>query len=519
MEVQKGKLLQRLLRVQITSDSISSLSHYCQSFPPKDIVPVWFDALRKCGLDTIKPLFYLANDIVQRTRGNPQTFVAEFAKVLEKAAELSSSRSPAVAPDLSRLFNIWKDRQIYSAHFMEVLSAAATAGAANPTASEAAPVVAEESPRRTAPAVQPIERFDNVVETEASTEDSSMATILAGSLQEAINEAQRRHRISIAVMQLLSSVKPQYKDGTFAADTLGEEDAAKVLSDVQAAEKHARYALAIARMNTRRRPATIAKLSEALATESEKLQTTLSNVETYQELRASLATLSAAIDDGKNVRARLQSGLSAHEYGAVTTDDYWNSFADLGQGPAAQMGHSDPLMADNWQQFGTDDQAGAVGYDQPAYGQPQPGEWGYGGVQRGEYVTGMKRQRPAEATFDYGFEYPPAPVADEGTEGDGNAPAPSDTGDNAPQQLLQARAANIARQKKKARILPAPVAMLELDEDGSNGGAQPAQTEAVEASEPFDLKAVIGTQVWNPILQAFVSADETTKADDSWRDH
>ena len=61
-------------------------------------------------------LFYLANDVIQHSKRKNYEFVASWATSLQKATTFV--RDEKVKEKISRIFNIWEQREIYSEDFI-----------------------------------------------------------------------------------------------------------------------------------------------------------------------------------------------------------------------------------------------------------------------------------------------------------------------------------------------------------------------------------------------------------------
>lgn len=67
-------------------------------------------------IDSRLTLFYLANDVIQHSKKNNYEFVDSWGTTLQKATTLV--RDDKVKEKISRIFNIWETREIYSEDFI-----------------------------------------------------------------------------------------------------------------------------------------------------------------------------------------------------------------------------------------------------------------------------------------------------------------------------------------------------------------------------------------------------------------
>uniref|UniRef100_A0A8C4WXR4 Regulation of nuclear pre-mRNA domain-containing protein 2 n=1 Tax=Eptatretus burgeri TaxID=7764 RepID=A0A8C4WXR4_EPTBU len=104
----------RLLSLTNTMDSIQGLSAWIIEHKQRSsrIVERWIKCVRKSLIDHRLNLLYLANDVVQNCkRKDAIEFREEFSHVFLEAATLV--RDPSIRKNAERIFNIWKQRNIY----------------------------------------------------------------------------------------------------------------------------------------------------------------------------------------------------------------------------------------------------------------------------------------------------------------------------------------------------------------------------------------------------------------------
>lgn len=127
----------KLLNLKDTQDSITGLSKWClaKRVAHKQIVRSWLNVLKQGELEVTLPgcwfcsiyaisvkiesrltLFYLANDVIQHSKRRNYEFVDSWGTTLQKATTLV--REDKVKEKISRIFNIWEQREIYSEDFI-----------------------------------------------------------------------------------------------------------------------------------------------------------------------------------------------------------------------------------------------------------------------------------------------------------------------------------------------------------------------------------------------------------------
>lgn len=164
----------KLLSLKDTQDSITGLSKWClnKRLSHKQIVRSWLNVLKQGEFDQLDvvqtrlqsvlflvkiesrlTLFYLANDVIQHSKRRNYEFVDSWGTTLQKATTLV--REDKVKEKISRIFNIWEQREIYSEDFIADLhgllainSAKKTSTSITPTLRSVTPVATHHQPLR-----------------------------------------------------------------------------------------------------------------------------------------------------------------------------------------------------------------------------------------------------------------------------------------------------------------------------------------------------------------------------------
>lgn len=89
-------------------------------------------------------LFYLANDVIQHSKRRNYEFVDSWGTTLQKATTLV--RDDKVKEKISRIFNIWEQREIYSEEFIADLHGLLAINPAKKTSSASITTVRSMSP-------------------------------------------------------------------------------------------------------------------------------------------------------------------------------------------------------------------------------------------------------------------------------------------------------------------------------------------------------------------------------------
>ena len=134
----------KLLNLKDTQDSITGLSKWClnKRAAHKQIVRSWLNVLKKgerfswtgllqsssinsfvfflVKIESRLTLFYLANDVIQHSKRKNYEFVDSWGTTLQKATTLV--RDDKVKEKISRIFNIWEQREVYSEDFITDLN-------------------------------------------------------------------------------------------------------------------------------------------------------------------------------------------------------------------------------------------------------------------------------------------------------------------------------------------------------------------------------------------------------------
>ncbi|KAG5675277.1 hypothetical protein PVAND_005191 [Polypedilum vanderplanki] len=123
MEFDSEKFERRLLNLKDTQDSITSMSKWCLSkrAAHKQIVKSWLKVLKEVKIEQRLTLFYLANDVIQHSKRKGYEFVDSWATALQRASTLVRDDT-RVKDKISRIFNIWQQREIYAEDFISDLN-------------------------------------------------------------------------------------------------------------------------------------------------------------------------------------------------------------------------------------------------------------------------------------------------------------------------------------------------------------------------------------------------------------
>ncbi|CAG9797269.1 unnamed protein product [Chironomus riparius] len=117
------KFENRLKNLKDTQDSITGLSKWClnKRVAHKSIVKCWLKVLKEVKIEQRLTLFYLANDVIQHSKRKNYEFVDSWATTLQRASTLVRDDA-RVKDKVSRIFNIWQQREVYAEDFITDLN-------------------------------------------------------------------------------------------------------------------------------------------------------------------------------------------------------------------------------------------------------------------------------------------------------------------------------------------------------------------------------------------------------------
>merc|ERR1711924_546872 len=108
-----------------SKESIENLSHWMQFHRKriKQLVPVWYQELqRDCSHGGRKVLtyFYVCNDTMMGSKSKGKDMIEEFGKAIPAALKHATRNcNEKTRSELQRLLQIWADRRIFGANFIE----------------------------------------------------------------------------------------------------------------------------------------------------------------------------------------------------------------------------------------------------------------------------------------------------------------------------------------------------------------------------------------------------------------
>eukprot|EP00743_Colponemidia_sp_Colp-15_P006374 GILK01006860.1.p1 GENE.GILK01006860.1~~GILK01006860.1.p1 ORF type:complete len:250 (+),score=34.99 GILK01006860.1:44-793(+) len=121
----EAAMLERLKLLDHTSESIVSMSEFMRHHKEDAarVVGIWNDALFSTAYHQHLPLIYVANDVLQNSKQETNSFVVEFAKVLPSAFRYAYTfaQSDNIRQKLIKVLNVFVERHVYSAHWIQEL--------------------------------------------------------------------------------------------------------------------------------------------------------------------------------------------------------------------------------------------------------------------------------------------------------------------------------------------------------------------------------------------------------------
>ena len=317
-------LVARLSGIMITADSIQGLSRYMQLSGPggaPSAVRAWATCVERLGPEKQLPLLYLANDVLLSSRGDVHhAFVSAFKPILPHAFRTAATKDPQEGAAMTRLTRIWAERGVVPAEFAKMLATEITrAGTADVGADAVAPAVVDSHEVKAhefsadagrgssggrgsgvssgAAAAGMRKSHELSIDVESGSA-AAVTAITAGTVAEALAEAQRRARLSAAAAAITASAQLPPAGGWATAPPAA----------LAAAEARIRLTLAVARLNAARRAATIARLEAAAAEASARVAAVSAEIEGWAALVAMVRPLAIAAAAGRTIRTWGQSG-------------------------------------------------------------------------------------------------------------------------------------------------------------------------------------------------------------------
>ena len=351
MDALSERVTARLATASIAGDVVKGLSQYLQHHgdnisTAQAVAAGWAAAIAAAPPERLLPLLYVANDVLQGSRGERKVLFAEaFAHQLPAAFATAVKGNRRERAAISRLPGIWRERGVYSPRFCGVLSKAIDDALAEEE-DEGSPSAVEyednngpsgDSDTANSSGRSPQQQSASSMSSRSSVDDldgfgfgegvaapskslsssaSSSAKAVspspqqqsqpAVSLPQAIAEAQRLHKLISAVRQMLT-LHPLRRELASGETTipppsqLTEEQRSALHTDAESAEKLARLYLALTRLVHKKRPALIAAINHALEAGRGKLTSLELSVSGMSDAVSMLQGLVAAAEQQGHV--------------------------------------------------------------------------------------------------------------------------------------------------------------------------------------------------------------------------
>ncbi len=124
----KDLFIEKLSKLNDTPESIALLSHYMIHHRKHAVylVSLWASHTKTVPAAQKLFMFYLCNDVVQNSRRKGDEYIKAFGDVLKESFIAAwNACPPDIQKKLTRLLDIWKERQVYAPQFIEKCKAAA----------------------------------------------------------------------------------------------------------------------------------------------------------------------------------------------------------------------------------------------------------------------------------------------------------------------------------------------------------------------------------------------------------
>lgn len=191
------------------------------------IVKVWHRELKKAKPSRKLTFLYLANDVIQNSKKKGPEFTKDFESVLVDAcSHVASEADDGCKKHLERLLNIWKERNLYRADFIQQLKLA---------------IEDSNSPKPIEEKKQPVKRTYQKIQEEEEDEDDdyrshmsprntdATATQLTEELVKALQDLENAASGDAAVRQKIASLPQEVQDVSL-LEKITDKEAADHLS-------------------------------------------------------------------------------------------------------------------------------------------------------------------------------------------------------------------------------------------------------------------------------------------------
>ncbi|XP_006824384.1 regulation of nuclear pre-mRNA domain-containing protein 1B-like [Saccoglossus kowalevskii] len=234
------------------------------------IVKVWYRELQKVKPSKKLTCMYLANDVIQNSRRKGTEFTTAFSSVLDLAFKHVASHSEdAVIKSLDRILNIWRERGVYEADYVEILKRALGTSSSNHH---------PHTPKKKRKIELPVEE-----ELEDELSQSPREPPDPEELVKALKELEQSASSDAGVREKIASLPQEVQDATLLDKITNKESAerlSKMVDDacLLLAEYNGRLA---AELEDRKQVSRM--LADFIAGQKEKLAASELKLETYKE--------------------------------------------------------------------------------------------------------------------------------------------------------------------------------------------------------------------------------------------
>ncbi|XP_034446465.1 regulation of nuclear pre-mRNA domain-containing protein 1B isoform X2 [Hippoglossus hippoglossus] len=245
------------------------------------IVKVWHRELKKAKSSRKLTFLYLANDVIQNSKKKGPEFAKDYETVLVDAcSHVASEADVGCKKHMERLLNIWKERALYRADFIQQLKLA---------------IEDSNSPRPSEEQKKPVKRSYQKIHEEEDDEDDdyrshnsprstdASATLLTEELVKALQDLENAASGDAAVRQKIASLPQEVQDVSLLEKITDKEAADKLSKTVDEAclllaEYNGRLA---AELEDRRQLARM--LAEYIGSQKEALMEREKKLEEYKQ--------------------------------------------------------------------------------------------------------------------------------------------------------------------------------------------------------------------------------------------
>lgn len=243
MSLNETVLEKKFNTISGSQESIQSLSQICLNYrnQHKRIAQIWLKCLQKAKSSHRLTLIYLANDIVQNAkRKHAISFISDFRLIMKDS--IPYLKDAKIKSAVERVFNIWRDRNVYDTKFTNELLGALNSS--TPTTGQTTAtfkIVSEFKHNELLNKLSSLDKFENNTRTKRTFYEEKRQLLEEDETSLIKNKGDTPMSKLIsdyddAIETLQSFIKAQEKERAFRKDLLENLGKAKIYHDAKRAE-------------------------------------------------------------------------------------------------------------------------------------------------------------------------------------------------------------------------------------------------------------------------------------------